>query len=95
MTSTAAAATLLRSHESLLRGMIASDGVTVLGSDGSVRAFRVFVQRKRRAASAQQGSHSGGARSRAFEALRGYLGRTLRAILIRSQDGRTEAVVKT
>lgn len=82
------AAALLRSHESLLRGMIMTDGVTVLGTDGSIKAFRVFVQAARKSGGGN--SPVGGARSRAFEVLRGYLGRSLKAALFRSQDGRTE-----
>ncbi len=90
---TAAAASLLRSQEALLRGMIASDGVTILGTDGSIRAFRVFVQPGRKQASGRQQASSGGARSRAFSVLRDYVGNALRAALFRSQDGRTEVVV--
>src|SRR5262249_10497144 len=91
---TAADASLLRSQESLLRGMIGSDGVTILGTDGSIRAFRVFVHRTSRKVQGLQGTSSGGARSRAFDVLRGYVGKILRAALFRSQDGRTEVVVK-
>lgn len=85
----ASATSLLRSHESLLRGMIMSDGITVLGTDGSIKAFRVFVH-------ATSGTHhssamlDGGARTRAFRSLCGYLGAPLKACLFRSQDGRTE-----
>jgi hypothetical protein len=91
---TAADASLLRSHESLLRGMIGSDGVTIMGTDGSIRAFRVFVQGSGKKAGGRQQAASGGARSRAFDVLRGYVGKTLRAALFRSHDGRTEVVVK-
>jgi hypothetical protein len=89
---TAAEATLLRSQESLLRGMIGSDGVTVFGTDGSIRAFRIFVQQIGTKKAAGQ-SVSGGARSRAFAVLRGYVGTSLKAALFRSQDGRMEVVV--
>jgi hypothetical protein len=91
---TAADASLLRSHESLLRGMIASDGVTILGTDGSIRAFRVFVHRPGKKPGGQREAASSGARSRAFDILHGYVGKALRAALFRSQDGRTEVVVK-
>jgi hypothetical protein len=87
----ASAAGLLRSHESLLRGMIASDGVTILGTDGSIKAFRVFVSTPARRAN--QSRAAGGARSRAFEVLRGYVPKVLSGVLFRSQDGRTEVVV--
>ena len=92
---TAVEASLLRSQESLLRGMMVSDGVTILGTDGSIKAFRVFVQGPSRKQDAPKGMVSGGARSRAFEVLRSYVGKTLRAALFRSQDGRTEVVVPT
>jgi hypothetical protein len=91
---TVADASLLRSHESLLRGMINSDGVTILGTDGSIRAFRVFVHRPTKKAKSRQKAASGGARIRAFDILRGYIGKSLRAALFLSQDGRTEVVVK-
>jgi hypothetical protein len=79
----------LRSHESLLRGMIVSDGVTILGTDGSIRAFRVFVHTTSDS-DGERARSVGGARSRAFEALRRCLGSPLTAILLRSQDGRME-----
>jgi hypothetical protein len=92
---TAADASLLRSHESLLRGMMASDGVTILGTDGSIKAFRVFVQRLgKKKLGGQQGTASGGARSRAFDVLRSYVGKGLQSALVRSEDGRIEVVVK-
>ncbi|MDY3561768.1 hypothetical protein R5W23_003196 [Gemmata sp. JC673] len=91
---TAADATLLRSQESLLRGMIESDGVTVFGTDGSIRAFRIIVQQTGANQVAAQ-PVSGGARSRAFAVLRGYVGLSLKAALFRSQDGRMEVVVQT
>jgi hypothetical protein len=87
-----AEASLLRSQESLLRGMMASDGVTVLGTDGSIRAFRIFVQKSENGLPARQSS-AGGARSRAFGVLRSYVGNALRAALFRSQDGRMEVAV--
>jgi len=92
---TAVEASLLRSQESLLRGMMVSDGVTILGTDGSIRAFRVFVHGPGRKAAGPHGTVSGGARSRAFEVLQGYVGKSLQAVLFRSQDGRTEVVVPT
>jgi hypothetical protein len=84
------AASQLRSHESLLRGMIASDGVTILGTNGTIKAFRVFVSPGGRKSG--QAPPTGGARTRAFDVLRSYVPRTLSAALFRSQDGRTEVV---
>jgi hypothetical protein len=89
------AASLLRSHESLLRGMIMSDGVTILGTDGSIKAFRVFVRAVGEMTAEQKIKAAGGARSRAFEVLRSFLGAPLKAILLRSHDGRTEVVVQS
>ena len=34
----------LKARESLLQGMITSDGVTVLATDASVRGFRIFIK---------------------------------------------------
>lgn len=82
----------LRSHESLLRGMIMSDGVTIFGTDGSIKGFRVFVQTTSAKSGDSTGKVTGGARSRAFGVLKSYLRDPLRAVLFRSQDGRTEVV---
>lgn len=84
----------LRGYEALLRGMIGSDGITLLGSDGSIRAFRVFVRRLPSDPDPIPGKTTGGARSRAFEVLQGQIGKALRAALFRSHDGRTEVVVQ-
>jgi hypothetical protein len=84
----------LRSHESLLRGMIMSDGITILGTDGGIRGFRVFVGPGADTKGDRKGAPSGGARTRAFESLKESLGSSLKAVLFRSQDGRTEVVVK-
>ncbi|MDO7888137.1 hypothetical protein [Hymenobacter cheonanensis] len=86
----AAAATMLRSYEALLRGMIMSDGITLFGSDGSLKAFRVFVQKQSTDEGGANTTVTGGARSRAFQVLQGYIGESLQAALFRSQDGRTE-----
>ena len=89
--NTVVESSLLRSQEALLRGMIHSDGVTVLGTDGSIRAFRVFVK----TAGTKSGEPvAGGARSRTFVILRSYVGTVVRAALFRSQDGRLEVEVQ-
>jgi len=90
----ATAESMLRSHESLLRGMIMSDGITVLGADGSMRAFRVLVNIG--GEKADKGKiKAGGARTRAFDVLKRYLNEPFTAILFRSQDGRTNLEIKT
>jgi len=88
------AVSLLRSYESLLRGMIMSDGITLLGTSGSIRAFRMFVRQATEKTIDRPGRSAGGARSRAFDLLRQYVGSQLCAALFRSQDGRTEVVVQ-
>lgn len=79
----------LQGLRALLRGMMASDGVTVLRTDGAVVGFNVFVEH----APAPEGGRApvpGGARRRTFETLAGMLGRGLDAAFYRSQDGHTE-----
>lgn len=71
--------------ESLLEGMIASDGITVFSDHGVLRGFRLFTELPGSEAKA-----AGGARSRAFEALVGEIGRSLAAVLKVSQDGAVE-----
>ena len=88
----AEAVSSLRSHESLLRGMIMSDGVTILGTDGSIRGFRIFVHTVSDADQERARSVGGGEES-GFRGVRGYLGSPLTAVLFRSQDGRTEVEV--
>lgn len=78
----------LRSLESLLRGMVLSDGVTALNDEGSVVGFRLFVRSGSESIGAE--SESGGARSRAYNVLARSVGRSLMAALFRSQDGRME-----
>ncbi len=78
----------LQAVESLVVGMIHSDGVVVLGSDGTVRGYRAFLspddeERKRQEA-------EGGGRRRTYALMRGRLGAELRAAFFRSQDGDTE-----
>jgi len=81
---------LLRSREALLRGMIRGDGITVLGSDATIRAFRVFIKPTANESKLlKENSVPGGARSRAFELMKLRLGKTFGAVFFRSQDGRT------
>jgi hypothetical protein len=79
----------LQAAESLLVGMVNSDGVVVLGSSGTIRAFRVFLnpsdEEKRSI------PDKGGGRRRTFSLLnlRVQAG-SLLAAFIRSQDGETD-----
>jgi len=77
--------TSLRAAAALIRGMLISDGITVFGSDGSVRAYNVFVKIPKRAHG--QAAKPGGARRRAFEVLCSRVGRELMGALFLSQDG--------
>jgi len=81
----------LHSHESLLKGMISSDGITILSTDAKVYAFRVFVKPTSEESQRMEGLDiRGGARTRAFELLRLRLGNPLEAVFLRSQDGKTD-----
>ncbi len=92
--TTAATLARLSAREAVLRGMIQSDGITVLSSDGKVLAFRVFVKPdERELTSLDSLSVRGGARSRAFELLKLRLGNPVSCVFFRSQDGRTKCVV--
>lgn len=73
----------------LLRGMTASDGITVLRSDGAIIGFNVFLAHASAATTRHEGI-PGGARRRAFDALVGLLDRGLVAAFYRSQDGYAE-----
>ncbi len=78
----------LEAAEALLDGMLNSDGVVVLGPDGSVLAYRVFLkptdEEKRTL------PERGGGRRRTFELMKARVGKTLRAAFFRSQDGETD-----
>jgi hypothetical protein len=72
----------------LLLSMIGSDGITVLGSDGSILGFHQFLHH-----GAHQGqSPIGGARRRTYEALSAHVGHGLISAFYRSQDGAVECV---
>jgi hypothetical protein len=78
----------LQAAESILRGMINSDGVVVFGSSGTILAFRVFMK----ANECERGMlpEKGGGRRRTYELMKVRTGDTLRAALFRSQDGETQ-----
>lgn len=72
---------------SLLSGMLQSDGITVFGSDGSVRAYNAFVRHPRD----KSGSvTTGGARHRTFQVLSDMVGKGLSGAFMQSQDGRAD-----
>ncbi|WP_205525933.1 hypothetical protein [Pyxidicoccus trucidator] len=83
---TDSAATAVRATAQLLRGMMATDGITVLRADGCIVGYNIFVRHPETLTS-QPSSVVGGARRRTFEVLCAALGTELTAALIRSQDG--------
>jgi hypothetical protein len=79
------AASSVRATAQLLRGMMATDGITVLRSDGCVVGYNIFVRHP--ASLAHLPAIVGGARRRTFEVLCASLGTELMAAFLRSQDG--------
>ena len=71
----------------LLAGMLSADGITLLGSDGSIVGYNVFLHPG--PGPGDEGA-LGGARQRTFRALASEVGRTLVAAFMRSQDGYSE-----
>jgi hypothetical protein len=80
----------LQAAEALLEGMVSSDGVVVFGTNGTMLAYRVFLQpteeEKRRL------PERGGGRRRTFELMKSRVGSVLQAAFFRSQDGETDCV---
>ncbi len=77
----------LQALESLLVGMINSDGVVLLGSNGTVLGYRAFLS-----PTEEERKHpevEGGGRRRTYELMKGRLNGELRAAFFRSQDGAT------
>jgi hypothetical protein len=72
----------LHGINSLLHGMVNSDGIVLFSRSGKLLAYNCFVRVPTSGATA-----SGGARSRAFAALSKKLGRGVAAVFSRSQDG--------
>lgn len=75
---------LLEKKAEVFEGMLRSDGITLFDQHGKLLGYRCFVRisGKRWVA--------GGARKRAFEALKTHLGRGLSSVFIQSHDGWTE-----
>lgn len=80
--------TKLRAGAALIKGMLLSDGITVFGCNGSVRAYNVFI--KTRVNSKGFVPTLGGARRRAFDVLSSMVGHDLRGAFFLSQDGHAE-----
>lgn len=76
----------LQGIESLLAGMVGSDGLVVFGPDGTIRGYRVFLK-----ASDEERlkiSDQGGGRRRTYELMK-LRTQSFSQILFRSQDGAT------
>ncbi len=80
---TAGSVSRLQAAVDLLVGLISSDGITVFDSRGRVIGYRAFIKSDGQPA-------QGGARTRAFEAMKALVGGDLKAAFFRSQDGRVE-----
>lgn len=80
--------TRLRATAALIRGMLCTDGVTLLRPDGSVPAYNIFVRSDN--AKGNEATPFGGARRRAFKALCSWLGSNLQSAFFLSQDGHAE-----
>jgi hypothetical protein len=79
---------VLQAYESLLSGMIASDGVVVFGTNGTLLGYRVFL--KPTEEEKKSLPDRGGGRRRTYALMEQRLGEQLKAALFRSQDGDTE-----
>jgi len=80
--------TRLRATAALIRGMLSTDGVTLLRADGSVPAYNIFVRNVKE--KGKEATAFGGARRRAFKALCSWLGSDLQSAFFLSQDGHAE-----
>ena len=82
---TASSVSRLQAAAELVTGFIASDGITIFNSAGHILGYRAFIH-----SNTDVVSNSGGARTRAFNAMQELVGNDLVAAFFRSQDGRTE-----
>ncbi len=71
--------TQLQACAALITGMLLSDGITLFGSDGAVRAYNVFIKHPRETTGA-----TGGARMRTFNVLASRVRRDLVGAFIQS-----------
>lgn len=78
----------LQRCEELLQGFLRCDGIIVVDCSGGISAYRVFY--KPSIESPEDASQVvGGARRRAFEGIKEFVGEQLDSVLFRSQDGQT------
>ncbi len=88
---TAEGAHAMLAFSQLIRRMMGMDGITVFGSDGTVRAYSCFLHQPR--LQAENTFLLGGARRRAYGYLKSQLGEVLLGAFIRSQDGAAECTL--
>jgi hypothetical protein len=79
------AASAVSSAAQLLRGMMATDGITVLRSDGYILGYNVFIRHPETLI--REPARVGGARRRTYEVLCAWVGSELTTAFFRSQDG--------
>jgi len=79
------AASAVSAVAQLLRGMMATDGITVLRSDGFILGYNVFIRHPETLM--REPARVGGARRRTYEVLCAWVGRELTTAFFRSQDG--------
>lgn len=84
---TAEALAELQAIQTLVRGMINSDGVVVFGSDGTIRGYRAILSPSDTEVPGLP--VTGGARRRTHALMCKRLGAVLRVAFFRSQDGKT------
>ncbi len=78
----------LQACEALLTGMIASDGLVVFGTNGTILGYRIFL--KPLDEERKDLPEKGGGRRRTYALMQRRLGAELKAAFFRSQDGVTE-----
>lgn len=77
----------LNANAALIKGMISSDGITVFDKTGRLIAYNCFIA----SPSKREGKLViGGARTRAYEALKAKVGQRLEGVFVQSQDGWTK-----
>lgn len=84
---TADSLALLQSVESLVTGMVGSDGVVVFSTEGQVLGYRAFLSPRDEERKFQ--TADGGGRRRTYELMLARLGDAFAAAFFRSQDGAT------
>jgi hypothetical protein len=73
----------------LIRRMTSMDGITVLDSCGAIIGYNCFVKDST-LDTQETGTITGGARRRAYDVLRSYLGKQISGVIYKSQDGVVE-----